>query len=136
MRIYEVGNIMVAQAGRILVVDDLEDNLFLMKTLLESEGYEVDTAESGLDALEKVQISQPDLMLLDIMMPGMNGYEVASAIRQCDHLKSIPILFVTAHGNGMVAQTLPHEVSGFIRKPIDFDELLANVQTYIYTSLD
>lgn len=66
----------------ILVVDDLSDNLFLLQTSLEAEGYNVDTADNGSSALEKVEASPPDLILMDVMMPDMNGYEVTQQIRQ------------------------------------------------------
>ncbi len=67
---------------RILVVDDLPDNYFLLQTVLESEGYEVEVADNGRVALESIASHPPDLVLLDVMMPEMNGFEVTRRLRQ------------------------------------------------------
>ncbi len=61
---------------QILVVDDSPDNVFLIQTILEEEGYEIATAENGVSALAHIELSPPDLILLDVMMPGMDGFEV------------------------------------------------------------
>lgn len=120
-----------SQLYRILVVDDLADNLFLLQTVLETEGYEVDTADSGSSALAKIKAVPPDLLLLDIMMPDMNGYEVTRRIRQNDRLPFIPILLVTAHDEATATQGLDVGANDFIRKPIDADELLARVRAFL-----
>ncbi|MGB5973334.1 MAG: response regulator, partial [Nodosilinea sp.] len=75
---------------RILIVDDIDDNVFLLQTILETEGYAVDTAGSGGTALAKVENSPPDLILMDVMMPDMNGYEVSRQIRQNPNLPLMP----------------------------------------------
>ena len=82
---------------RILVVDDVADNSFLLQTFLELEGYQVEVADSGYLALEKIETAPPDLVLLDVMMPGMNGYEVVKHIRENQQLPFIPILLVTGY---------------------------------------
>ena len=82
---------------RILVVDDLADNLFLLQTLLESEGYVVETALNGKAALDKIEQIPPNLVLLDIMMPGLNGYEVTRQVRQDERFSALPIVLITAH---------------------------------------
>lgn len=116
---------------RVLVVDDLNDNLFLMQTALETEGYTVDTANNGCIALEKVKQSPPDLILLDVMMPGLNGYEVTQRIRQNPDIPFIPIMLVTAHEEANDVQGLAIGANDFIRKPIDFDHLLARVAAFL-----
>ncbi|HEY9738420.1 MAG TPA: response regulator [Trichocoleus sp.] len=116
---------------RILVVDDLMDNLFLLQTVLESEGYQVEVADSGKQALSKVRASPPDLILLDVMMPDMNGYEVTQKIRSNKALPFIPILLVTAYEEGSAIQGLDLGANDFIRKPIDLDELLARVRAFL-----
>lgn len=121
---------------RILVVDDLMDNLFLLQTLLETEGYQVETADSGKQALSKVWESPPDLILLDVMMPGMNGYEVTKQIRQNNALPFIPILLVTAHEDSNAIKGLDMGANDFVRKPIDFDELLARVRSFLRLKRD
>jgi DNA-binding response OmpR family regulator len=116
------------QAKRILVVDDIEDNVVLLQTILTEEGYEVDTANNGKLALTKVEASPPDLLLLDAMMPGMNGYEVTRRIRENKNLPFIPILLITAYEDANVAKGLDLGANDFIRKPIEYDELIARVK--------
>lgn len=123
------------QSHRILVVDDLEDNLFLLQTVLEAEGYEVDTALNGSLALAKISASPPDLVLLDVMMPGMNGLDVTQRIRSNENLPFFPILLVTAHEEVNARQGLDIGSDDFIRKPIDLDELLARVKAFLRLKL-
>jgi CheY-like chemotaxis protein len=118
-------------AFRILVVDDLDDNLFLLQTILEAEGYEVDTANNGSSALAKVEASPPDLILMDVMMPDMNGYEVTRRIRQNSSIPFVPILLVTAHEDANDVQGLALGANDFIRKPIEFDQLLTRVAAFL-----
>ena len=119
------------QCYRILVVDDVMDNLILLQTILEAEGYEIELAESGNAALNLVQSSPPDLILLDVMMPDMDGYEVTQRIRQNPGLPYIPIVLVTAHAELKAVEGLNLGAANFLRKPIDFDELLARVQSFL-----
>lgn len=116
---------------RILVVDDIDDNLFLLQTVLETEGYAVDTAGNGGTALAKVESSPPDLILMDVMMPDMNGYEVTRKIRQNPNLPFMPILMVTAYDTINAGQGLALGAHNFIRKPIEFDQLLTQVATLL-----
>lgn len=117
---------------RILVVDDIEDNLFLLQTVLETEGYRVDTAGSGTTALAKVNDSPPNLILMDVMMPDMNGYEVTRQIRQNPNLPFVPILMVTAYDVISTGQDLALEANNFIRKPIEFELLLSKVAALLH----
>jgi CheY-like chemotaxis protein len=119
------------QAKRILVVDDLEDNVFLLQSMLTEEGYEVDSAKNGKSALAKIEASPPDLVLLDAMMPGMDGYEVTRRIRQNKKLPFIAILLITAYDNANVPEGLNLGANDFIRKPIDYDELMARIQAFL-----
>jgi len=114
---------------RILVVDDVADNSFLLQVLLEDEGYQVEVADSGSAALAKIESAPPKLVLLDVMMPGMNGYEVAQQIRENIELPFIPIVMVTGHDQLTVSKNV--QVEGFLRKPIEFDELLSQVRTIL-----
>jgi DNA-binding response OmpR family regulator len=116
------------QAKRILVVDDIEDNLSLLQAILMEEGYEVDITKDGKSALAKIEASPPDLLLLDAMMPKMNGYEVTRRIRQNKNLPFIPILMITAYEDANVPEGLDLGANDFIRKPIDFDELMSRVK--------
>lgn len=116
------------QVDRILVVDDLPDNYFLLQTVLESEGYQVEVAHSGRSALESIASQPPDLVLLDVMMPEMDGFEVTRLIRQNPALPFIPIFLVTGYSEPTPADGFDVGADGFIRKPIDFDDLLNRIR--------
>ncbi|MEB3830337.1 sensor histidine kinase [Phormidium sp. CCY1219] len=118
-------------ANRILVVDDSPDNVLLVKTILEEEGYDIAQADSGYAALAQIEELPPDLVLLDIMMPGMDGYEVTRRIRNNDRLPFIPILLITAHDQPSVVEGLDLGADDFIRKPVELDELLARVRSLL-----
>jgi len=120
-----------AKPDRILVVDDSPDNLFLVQTILEEEGYIIVLAEDGRSALNQIEASPPDLVLLDVMMPGMDGYEVTQRIRANTKLPFIPILLITAYDQSSVVQGLDTGADDFIRKPVEVDELLARVRALL-----
>lgn len=119
------------QSYRLLAVDDIPDNLFLLQTILEAEGFAVDVATSGSIALNKIKASPPDLILLDVMMPDMTGYEVTQRIRQDESLPAMPILLITAHDETSALRGLELGANDFISKPIDFNELLSRIRTYL-----
>ena len=116
---------------RILVVDDIFDNLLVIETILEDEGYEIEIQESSKLALEMVEESPPDLILLDVMMPEIDGYEFTRRIRQNQKLPFIPILLITAYDNISVVEGLDAGADDFIRKPVDADELQARVRSLL-----
>ncbi|MEH2271587.1 MAG: hybrid sensor histidine kinase/response regulator [Nostoc sp.] len=121
-----------SRSDKILVVDDSPDNVFLIKTILEEEGYTISTAENGISALAELKASPCDLVLLDLMMPGMDGYEVTKHIRKEMKLPQyIPILLITAHDTPSVAHGLDLGADDFIRKPVTVDELLARVRSLL-----
>lgn len=119
------------KADRILVVDDSSDNVFLIQAILEEEGYKISTASDGPTALAKVEESAPDLVLLDVMMPGMDGFEVTKRLRDNTSLPFIPILLITAYDHLSVAKGLDIGADDFIRKPVEVDELLARVRSLL-----
>jgi len=80
----------------VLVVDDDEDNIRIISTMLLARGYEVRLARTGRGAVESIRQQRPDLVLLDVMMPGMDGMQVLDAIRADPHLASLPVVLVTA----------------------------------------
>lgn len=116
---------------RILVVDDSPDNVFLIQAILEEEGYKIITAADGRSALAKVEEAPPDLVLLDVMMPGMDGFEVTKRLRDNTSLPFIPILLITAYDHLSVAKGLDTGADDFIRKPVEVDELLARVRSLL-----
>lgn len=113
---------------QILIVDDVEDNVDLLSMLLESEGYQVDSATSGEEALLKIEASPPNLVLLDVMMPGMNGFQVVEQIRKKPQLANLPIVLLTAHAEVDFAKGIMVGADGFFRKPIDIDALVKQVE--------
>ncbi len=115
----------------ILVVDDSPDNVLLVQSILEDEGYQIEVAEEGQSAIEKVNASPPKLILLDVMMPGMDGFEVTERIRQQEDLPFIPILLITAYDQPSVAKGLDSGADDFIRKPVEIEELLARVRSLL-----
>ena len=114
---------------QILVVDDLIDNSLLLATILEAEGYEVDTTDCGYKAIAKIETNPPHLVLLDVMMPDIDGYEVAQWITQ--NQPSVSIVLVTAHDILPRLDPKKIKIDGFIRKPIDIDEVLLKVETLL-----
>jgi two-component system response regulator MprA len=116
----------MSNAERILVVDDDPEIVSFVRRGLIYEGYTVDIAGDGTDALTKMRESEPDLVILDIMMPGIDGIEVSKRIRQAS---DVPILMLTAKGT--VADRVVGLDSGaddYLVKPFAFDELLARVR--------
>jgi two-component system alkaline phosphatase synthesis response regulator PhoP len=114
----------------ILVVDDEQDIVDLISYNLSKEGYEVATASNGTDAVELAQRLRPDLVILDIMMPGLDGFEVCRTLRQDPSMQSTAIVFLTAKA-GEIDQILGLELGAddYIQKPISPRVLLARVKT-------
>ncbi|MEO6005176.1 MAG: response regulator [Opitutus sp.] len=119
-------------APTILVVDDQPINVQLLKRKLEREGIEVAAAYNGAEALDLVKKVKPDLILLDVMMPDMDGIEVCQRLQADEATRSIPIIFVTARTSkeGKI-EGLGVGAVDYITKPIDLDETLARVQTQL-----
>ena len=111
---------------KILVVDDAADNVKLLACNLEDEGYAVATASDGPEALRLARTEHPDLMLLDIMMPGMDGTEVCRQVKADPELKDIPIIMVTAkHLDEDVVKGLDAGADDYVSKPVHNDILAA-----------
>ncbi|TAN70606.1 MAG: two-component system response regulator [Methylobacter sp.] len=116
----------------ILIVDDTLANLQLLSSLLKEEGYKVRPANSGALALQAVAKKKPDLILLDIKMPEMNGYEVCSTLKSNPETKNIPVLFISAL-NDVADKIKAFNVGGldYINKPFQFEEVKARVATHL-----
>lgn len=112
----------------ILVCDDVRDNSVFLQTVLEMEGYEVDIVDSGAATLAYLESTIPNLLLLDVMMPDMDGYEVARRIQNNPILQNLTILFITAHGEAFFNQQPDVKVRVIIRKPVEPDVLIEYVQ--------
>jgi putative two-component system response regulator len=118
--------------AKILVVDDEDRNLRLMELLLTSFGYDVFTASNGEEALEKAHDIPPDVILLDIMMPKIDGFEVAKQLKKEEETKIIPIVMVTALNEVEDrVKALETGADDFLNKPVDKTELRARVQSLL-----
>ena len=120
------------QAGSLLVVDDVPANLSVLLDFLGEEGFEVLVAESGQGALEQIRYSRPDLILLDVMMPGLDGFEVCRRLKADAAFADIPIIFMTA-----LMETVD-KVTGFkagavdfVTKPVQPEEVVARVRVHL-----
>lgn len=118
--------------GRILIVDDHEDNVELLKARLESWGYSTVSASDGEEALQKVEQEHPDLILLDVMMPKIDGIEVARRVKGNANLPFIPIIMQTAlDATENKVEGLEAGADDYITKPIDFAELKARLTSML-----
>lgn len=114
----------------IMVTDDEEDIRELLKAILENGGYDVVTADDGQDCLNQLKKTKPDLILLDMMMPGISGREVAEQIRKNPDTKNIKIIFVTVARFSELGKDILNKlnVSDYITKPFDNDDILARIK--------
>ncbi len=121
---------------RLLVVDDNEDNRDMLARRLSRKGFEVDTAEGGVEALRLVHEVPYDLVILDVMMPGMNGLEVLEKIRETYPRAELPVLMATAKtGSEDVVEALRRGANDYVTKPIDFPVVLARLENHLQTRL-
>jgi CheY-like chemotaxis protein len=112
----------------ILLVDDLKQNLKLLTFILEAENYQTSFALSGKDTLERLNVLTPDLILLDLMMPDMNGLEVCKKIKSHREYKDIPIIFLTAsQEESHLAEAYNVGASDYVTKPFKKPELLTRI---------
>ncbi|MDD6210922.1 MAG: hybrid sensor histidine kinase/response regulator [Bacteroidales bacterium] len=112
----------------IYVVDDVQTNILLLQTILQKEGFKIKSALSGEDALELVKTQKPDLILLDVMMPGMDGYTVAERLKNDPETENIPIIFLTALNETTdIVKGFKLGASDYLTKPFHKDELIVRI---------
>ena len=114
--------------AKILAVDDELDVLLIVKTTLQSDGYEVETASNGTDALALAREISPDLILLDMMMPGMSGLDVLGELKADDSTCTIPVIMLTGLSEkDKIQKALVSGTDYYIVKPFDFQDLLSKI---------
>jgi len=117
---------------RILIVEDQEDNRTILRDVLSTVGYELIEALNGKDGVRLAQSERPDLILMDIQLPEMDGYEATQQIKSIAELKTIPIIAVTSYAlSGDEAKARAAGCDGYIAKPFSPRELLAKVRKYL-----
>lgn len=121
-----------AEKGNILIVDDTPDNLRLLSTILQSHGYQVRTAISGQMALKGANIIPPDLILLDINMPEMNGYEVCAELKKSSKTAEVPVIFISALDQ-VFDKIKAFQIGGvdYITKPFQIEEVIVRIENQL-----
>ena len=120
------------QATMILIVDDQRDNRDMLEAMLQQEGYRTAQAAGGMEAMDLIAYEAPQLILLDVSMPDMDGYAVASLLKADPKTAGIPIIMVTAHtGRGARVVGLHTGVEDYLTKPVDAPELLLKVRNLL-----
>ncbi|MDY6936680.1 MAG: diguanylate cyclase [Cyanobacteriota bacterium] len=118
--------------GSILVVDDRPENLRFLSTLLIEQGYEVRRAIDGQIALNAARSNPPDLILLDVRMPDLDGYEVCQQLKQLESARSIPVIFLSALNEAIdIVRAFQAGGADYITKPVKFEEVLARVENQL-----
>lgn len=117
---------------RILIVDDIQENLDLFEAVLRRNGYTTITASNGREALEKIEAEVPSLILLDIMMPEMDGFETITKLRQNHEYEKIPVIFLTSQKEThYISRAFSLGAVDYVNKPCNSSELLARVKTHL-----
>lgn len=116
----------------ILYIEDNPENRLLVRRVLEAEGYQVIEADSGRTGLQKAETMAPDLVLMDINLPEIDGYELTHRLKQMSHLAGVPVVAMTANVmKGDREKTLAAGCDGYIQKPIDVDQLPLQIARFL-----
>lgn len=116
----------------ILVIEDQEDNRRIMRDLLTSKGYDVIEAVNGLDGVKTAETRRPDLILMDIQLPGIDGYEATRRIKANPETRKIPIIVVTSYAlSGDDVKAFQAGCDAYVAKPFSPRELLAKIRNYL-----
>jgi signal transduction histidine kinase len=114
---------------KVLLLDDNDDAILLQTVILESDGFTVESGRSGIEGLEKLKSFNPDIIVSDVLMPEMDGFQFCRAVKSDKHLKHIPIVFYSAQYTDKEDRALAEDIGaeGFIYKPIDMDKFLSTI---------
>ncbi|MGE0018894.1 MAG: response regulator [Draconibacterium sp.] len=119
-----------------LIIEDNEQNMYMLSFLLEKNNYEVIQAYNGLDGIRAAVEHLPDVILLDIQLPELDGYQIAHELSRRSDLKSIPIIAVTSHAMvGDREKAMASGATGYIEKPIDPDNFIQKMEFYFSEEL-
>ncbi len=124
----------MSEKKRILVVDDEPDFASIVQTNLEKEGFEVDVAYDGVEGLEKVNANPPDAIVLDVMMPNKDGYEMCKELKGDDKFKDIPVVLLTAVASHVTSTRYSHsdgmstEADDYIAKPASAEDITDSIK--------
>lgn len=116
---------------RVLIVEDYEDTRNFMKFLIEAYGYQVIEAKDGIEAVDRAKTMMPDLILMDISLPMVDGLTATKAIRRFEQGKKMPIIAITAYGSLYYDEAMKAGCNQLIDKPVDFDELKPVLTKYL-----
>jgi two-component system cell cycle response regulator DivK len=118
--------------GKVLVIEDNAQNLYLVRFILEHDDYEVRTAIDGESGIELAAVYKPDIILLDIQLPVMDGYAVAGALRKNPELSNIPIVAITSYAmSGDKEKAIAAGCNGYMEKPIDPDTFMEKIKQHM-----
>lgn len=119
-----------------LIIEDNEQNMYMLSFLLEKNNYEIMQAFTGSDGIKAAKEGLPNVILLDIQLPEMDGYHVAMELRKCPELNYIPIIAVTSHAMvGDREKAMASGATGYIEKPIDPDNFIQRMESYFSEEL-
>jgi two-component system, OmpR family, alkaline phosphatase synthesis response regulator PhoP len=130
----------MAEKKRILVVDDEPDFALLVQGNLQKEGFDVDVAYNGVEGLEKIKLNPPDAIVLDVMMPEKDGYEVCAELKKDDRLSEIAILMLTAVADHVTSTRYSHfdgmsmEADDYLPKPASAEEITESIKSLLNMS--
>jgi len=121
-----------SSSSLILLVDDSVVNNILMQSILEDRGYSILTVSNGMDALELLKQKRPDLIILDIMMPDLNGFGVLESVKKYESTSNIPVMMLTARNNWKDQEkAMTMGAADYVIKPIDIEDVVSRVDRLV-----
>jgi two-component system cell cycle response regulator DivK len=117
---------------KVLVIEDNKQNMYMINYLLESYGYDVTQSFNGIDGIQKAKKEKPDIILLDIQLPEMDGYTIARELKKNEELKDTPIIAVTSYAMpGDKEKAMDAGATGYIEKPINPDTFVVEMESFL-----